>query len=124
MAPLALAAVWLGGWVFAALVIVAAGGMGREWARLTGCGVGPLGGLVLVAAALPAIAMALGDTRVAIVLVAAGAVAVGLASWRARCPAPDWTALGTAWIALPCLACIWLDRAAGAYAIMWLFLTV
>ena len=30
--------------------IVAAAGMGLEWARLTGCGVGPLAGLVLGAA--------------------------------------------------------------------------
>jgi phosphatidate cytidylyltransferase len=124
LAPLALAAVWLGGWVFAALVIVAAAGMGLEWARLTGCGVGPLAGLVLGAAALPAIAMALGELRVAVVLVVAGAVVVWLASRRARSPAPDWAALGTAWIALPCLACVWLDRAAGEFAMLWLFVTV
>jgi phosphatidate cytidylyltransferase len=123
LAPPVLVAAWLGGWVFAALVVLAAGGMGLEWARLTGCGGMPRVVLALAAIA-PASAMAFGEPGLALALAAAGVAAVWLAARRAGSPAPEWSALGTAWIALPCSAAIWLDRVAGRPAILWLLLTV
>lgn len=123
LAPPVLIAAWLGGWIFAALVALAAGGMGLEWARLTGCG-GPLGILLPSAAVLPVIAMAFGGTRTALVLTAACVATLWLAARRADCAAPGWSALGTAWIAVACVALVWLDRMAGHAAILWLILTV
>ena len=97
--------------------------MGLEWARLTGCG-GPFRLLVPGAAVLPVIAMAFGGTRTALVLTAACVATIWLAGRRAGWAAPDWSALGTAWIAVACVGLVWLDRAAGHAAILWLILTV
>jgi phosphatidate cytidylyltransferase len=124
LAPPVLAVAWLGGPLFAALVIMAAAGMGWEWARLTGYGAGPVVGLVALAAALPSLAQAAGQTTLAFVLAGAGAASVWLTARRANGAASGWAALGTVWIALACLACLWLDRAGGRGAILWLFLTV
>jgi phosphatidate cytidylyltransferase len=124
LAPPALAAAWFGGWAFTALVLLAAGLMGWEWARLTGCGDRALPALVTIAALLPTCAIALGDARLAIVLLLGGMALVWLAATRAGAPAAPWTALGLGWVALPCVACLWLGRVAGQGAVLWLFATV
>ncbi len=124
LAPLALALVWLGGPYFALLVILAAAGMGWEWARLTGCGPVPSVGLVMVATTLPSVVAALGMVRAGVVLGLALAALVWAAASRVRGAAPAWAGLGAAWIALPCLACLWLDAASGRSAVLWLFATV
>lgn len=121
--PPVLAVVWFGGWWFAALVVLAAAGMGREWARLTGCG-GALGAVLPLVAALPALAMALDAPAAALALAAVCTAGLWFAAWRAGLRAPEWSALGTAWIALPCSAVVWLDRIAGWPAILWLLFTV
>jgi phosphatidate cytidylyltransferase len=124
MAPPALALAWLGGPFLAVLVVLAAAGMGWEWARLTGYGAGPIVALAAVTAALPSFAQALGQTPLALVLAVAGGASVWLTAQHAKGAASGWAALGTVWIALACLACLWLDRAGGRWAILWLFLTV
>jgi phosphatidate cytidylyltransferase len=121
--PPVLAAVWLGGWVFAALVVLVAAGMGREWARLTGCA-GVVGVALPCAAVLPVLAMALGAAGAALLLAAACVAALWLAAGFEGAPAPSWSALGTGWIALPCAAVVWLESRGGWPAILWLFLTV
>jgi phosphatidate cytidylyltransferase len=126
LAPPALALAWLGGPYLAALVILAAAGMGWEWARLTGCGTGPLACLVVLATTLPVLAMGWGSPRLALALVPAAALAVWVLALRVRGAQPAWAALGAAWIALPCLSCLWLgaDAEAGRRAVLWLFATV
>lgn len=126
LAPLALVLVWLGGPFFAVLVILAAAGMGWEWARLTGCGPIPNVGLVMLATALPSGVAAFGMVRIGLVLGVALAALVWAAASRVRGAAPAWAGLGTAWIALSCLACLWLaaDAATGRSAVLWLFATV
>jgi phosphatidate cytidylyltransferase len=126
LAPPALVLAWLGGPYLAAMAILAAAGMGWEWARITGCGAGPLAGLVVLATALPVLAMALGPASLALALVPALTLAVWAAAWRVRGADSAWAALGAAWIALPCLSCLWLggDGAVGRYAVLWLFATV
>jgi phosphatidate cytidylyltransferase len=121
--PPVLLAVWLGGWALAALVTLVAAGMGWEWARLTGFAA-PLGMLLPCAAAVPVIAMAMGMAGASLVLAAAAVAVLWPAARRAGAPAPAWSALGTAWIALPCLAVVWLDRVGGWPMILWLFVTV
>jgi len=121
--PPVLLAVWLGGWLLAVLVVLVAAGMGWEWARLTGCAATP-GLLVPCAAALPVVAMAMGAPGLALLLAAASAAALWFAARRAGAPAPEWSALGAAWIALACAAVVWLDSRGGYAAILWLFLTV
>ena len=90
--------------------------MGWEWARLTGCGAAAVRGSRPGCGCCRAVIMALGRAAAGSALALAGAAAVWLAAWASRStaargqPAPLWAASGTAWIALPCLACLWLDR--------------
>lgn len=121
LGPPALACAWLGGAWLAAIVIAAAAAMGREWARLTGHATAASTAAIVIAAALPSIAMAWGQGTLTLVLAAVGVVAV-LPAAQGRATA--WAALGTAWIALPCAACLWLERSAGPASVLWLFVTV
>lgn len=103
MLPVALAAIWLGGWVFAALVAAAAGLMFWEWQGLCGekgdkakvfalaCAFGPLG---LLAA----------GPNAALAGWAALTLAVGLVNRRHRL----FLAGGFAYIFIACLALTWL----------------
>ena len=126
LAPLALALVWLGGPYFVALVLVAAAGMGWEWARLTGWRSRRVAGLVVLAATLPVLALALGMPHLAVVLAPALAIAVWVVAVRAPGADAAWAALGAVWIAVPCLACLWIaaDAEVGRRAVLWLFVTV
>jgi phosphatidate cytidylyltransferase len=122
MAPVALAAAWLGGWCLAALVALLAAGMAQEWARITGRGALGFGGAVMMLSAVLAIlAMAAGFGGVAIIVALAGGA---LATMRAA--APGWAAIGSWWIALPCVAFLWLAalQPGGRATLFWLLATV
>lgn len=120
LAPLALAALWVGDGVFAAVVVLAAAAMGWEWARLTGCG-GPATVALVVTNALACAAEGAGASIAALAIVASGAV---LAFLGGRAATAAWAALGSAVIALPTLALIWLGGEMGRLFLLWLFLTV
>lgn len=126
LAPLALAAAWLGGSYFAVLVFAAAAGMGWEWARLTGTSALPVAALTVVATAAPVLVAAIGMPGTAPGVAVVSAAGLWLAARGVRARAPVWAALGSVAIALPCVACLWLDGDAvwGRSAVLWLFATV
>ncbi len=125
MMPVALAAAWLGSIFLAALVMVGAAGMAREWARLTGA-VSPLLGSPVIITAVAAVAcMALGWDRIAVVVAVLGSVVVWFWAAVSRAPAPRWTAAGTLWLTLPSIGVMWIGaRADGRAGLIWLLAVV
>jgi phosphatidate cytidylyltransferase len=132
LAPLPVAAIWFGGVWLALLTGVAGAVMAWEWGRLCrGAGAervapGPaeieLVGIVVMAVAIAAF----GAARAA---VAAAILGAGLVFWTARQTSegePAWTALGTLWVALPCISFLWLAReqAGGRATLLWLLAVV
>ena len=124
MAPLALAAVWFGSPYFPALVALLAIGMGREWARLAGGNTPPVSALVIATPLAAIAAIFFGASVLAILLVLLGATLVGVVARLTRAAAPLWLAGGTAWLALPCVAILWVAAADGRNAILWLLALV
>ena len=126
LAPFLLAAVWLGGWVFLALMVVAAAILVQEWNRLTA------GSWVTVLAALEAIvivvALALvwrGMVAQALLFAAAGACLAGLLAYVAG-TSPIWGAAAVPYLGLPLVSLVWLrlEFPAGAAMILWLLALV
>ena len=124
MAPVALAAVWFGSPYLPALVALAGAGMGWEWARLSGLR-SPVAVLLSIAAPfIAACAIAVGKDEAAWVLAFVLSCGVVLAERDLRLRL--WGGAGTLWIALPCVAILWLDRGAGGreriiylFAVVW-----
>jgi phosphatidate cytidylyltransferase len=127
LAPVAVAAAWFGAPWLQIVTVAAAGGMGWEWARL--CREGRLGasGIVLVAAIVAAvIATIFGSIELGL------ATAVGdaaLVLWMARREHDRdsyWLAVGSLWVALPCVIFLWLaqNEAVGRLTLLWIFAVV
>jgi phosphatidate cytidylyltransferase len=124
LAPLALAAVYVGGWAFTLVVAAAALAMVWEWNRL--CGGARLGALLhgaavvaaigLAAAGMPAYALA------AALALAAVAGALALASERMF----RWVAVGIVYLSVPVVALIWLraELVEGRNVIVWMMAVV
>lgn len=124
LAPLALAAAWLGPPYLSGLVLVAAAGMGWEWQRLATPHSRGVGLLILAAILVPLALMLGGASRVALLLAVLGAGAVWAGAGR-RGKAALWAALGTLWIALACLAFLSIaEGPSGRGAVFWLFAIV
>jgi phosphatidate cytidylyltransferase len=126
MAPPALLAVWFGDGWFAALIVVAAAILGWEWGSLCGGGrFGPTGIAVAVSVTVSVLAFALGQPGAAAAALLVGvALAFGLGRSR-REDAPGLTALGILWIAVPCLAFLWLrGEEHGRATVLWLLFVV
>jgi phosphatidate cytidylyltransferase len=120
--PGALAAVWFGAPFLPALVALAGAGMGWEWARLARIS-SPVATLLIIAAPfLAAIAIAV-DRDIAALLIAV-LFAAGAALAAPRRAARLWSAIGTLWISLPCVAILALDRGAGGRARIFFLLAV
>jgi len=121
MAPVALAAVWLGGWWLAALVLLVTLGMCWEWARLaTGSGFSATGVVSMAAGVISIGALQWGvDPGAAFALAVAGSLVVlALASWS-RVAEPLWAAGGALWVCLGSVAFLWLALA-GWQRVVWL----
>jgi len=125
MIPVALAAIWWGGYAFALLVAAAGAVMAWEWDRMTG---GPFttGGrvvAVLVAAASLA-ALTLPVAALALVLVAT-AVAGRRADHEGAGRRP-WAMSGALYCGLPAIALVWLRGSdeAGFHLMLWLMMAV
>ena len=98
LAPVALAATYLGGWAFAALCLVAAGAVLWEWASLRG----PRPDPGILACGLPVLVLGAflagqGENQLAIAVIIAGAIlaaAVPLVPWYRAALSPGWGAGG------------------------------
>jgi phosphatidate cytidylyltransferase len=125
LGPLALILAWVGGPYFAALIVAAALGMSWEWARLSGAGGGATMLAVMATSLAASLAAAWGLAVPGLLVALIGAASVWGVAARADAAAPLWTAAGTAWLALPCVALLWLSRGeAGRFLVFWLFAVV
>jgi phosphatidate cytidylyltransferase len=121
MAPLAIAAAWIGDWPFILLVSLAGVALAWEWSRLC-LGAFTAGGRVLaVAAALMPLCAWLQPARAAALIPAALALC-----WLAPIPAGKarfWMAIGPVYILLPQLALI-VIRQEGRWLLLWVLFLV
>jgi phosphatidate cytidylyltransferase len=132
LVPIPLAAVWFG-WPWLPLVTAAAAAvMAWEWGRLCQRTRSGAAGAVLVRIVLlgvivaPVVTAALAGAGFA---VGAALVGAGLVYWMARGAAdlePRWAALGALWVALPCVAFLWLASAevGGRATLLWVLAAV
>ena len=126
LAPLAVAAAWLGGPPLAALTLLGAALMGWEWGRLTDQGRFAARCTLVLATEIAGVGVAaFGWPALALSVLLAGAVA------RFAWPGPEgnanlWAGAGTLWIGAACVALLSLaaDPAAGRASILWLFAVV
>ncbi|HXT80880.1 MAG TPA: phosphatidate cytidylyltransferase [Acetobacteraceae bacterium] len=123
--PCALVCVWLGGPVFAVLVVLAVVGLAWEWAAL--CGAASAAwtrGIVIVAATVPVVLAAVGETPAGLVAVPVAAAAAALLARRTESvPARRAEqAFGVIYVAVPAIALLWLRADAGAGLANLLFL--
>jgi phosphatidate cytidylyltransferase len=125
LAPLALAAVWLGSPYLPVLVVAAAAGMGWEWARLSGGSWRPPAALMVAAPFAAAAFSGLGHIRLAIAASLIGALGVwGLARMRGW-KEPFWPGAGTLYLALASASFLWISGLAGGRAsVVWLLALV
>ena len=125
LAPVVLAAVLFGPPWFDLLVLAAAGVLAWEWSRLVGEGGFGVVGLLLLGTVLLVIGASLvlsPGLAVAAVGIAAAVLFGAAAALGGQRPA--WIAAGLAYIALPCIAVIWLRArpATGLDLVVWLML--
>jgi phosphatidate cytidylyltransferase len=120
----------LGGWFFAAFVLLTVLLMAHEWAELSTPGTPEAGHLVAAVAALvPAVAIiAVMLDRADVAALALGVGCVGAAGLAALVPGAsiNYAAGGVAYIGLPALALVWLRAhdGGGAGEVMWLLSVV
>jgi phosphatidate cytidylyltransferase len=127
LAPVAIAAVWLGGAYLAVVALSAAAAMGWEWSRMTRGGRFGLPGTIVVATEVIGVgAAALGSPAVGVALVLAGTGVAALASAASSASSRIWLALGALWIGLPSIALLWIagDPQVGRATILWLLALV
>lgn len=127
LAPLILLDIYAGGLWLDAFMILAAGLMGWEWARMCGSGRLSPAGLVAIAALVGVpVAFTLGASRHALVELLAGALVVALVAWVTQRRQVLWLVLGTLYIGGGCLAFLWLRNvpAEGRNLVFWLLAVV
>lgn len=127
LAPVVVAAAWVGAPFLSVLAVAAAALMAWEWGRLIDDGRFDRVGRLMVAGELLGVGVAaLGWFAPALALLSvAAAVAALLEHARERGSAP-WAAFGVLWIGLPSVALLWLsaDPGTGRVTVLWLFALV
>jgi phosphatidate cytidylyltransferase len=118
MLPIAAVAVWLGGWVFASLVSIAAGLMYWEWQGLCGENGDHTVRHAIVCGAGPLVLVGFGIKAAAIVGAGGGVFRYGLRGGENR----QFLVAGFVYIYLACIAMVWLRGLipAGMETVIWL----
>ena len=124
--PVALAAVWIGGWALGGLAAAAAALMLREWLRLAETDA--FWPLLTLALAIAATAIGLAGLKLfgaALLAIASGAALMGIVAGLAG-SAASWAALAIPYIVLPAVAILWLraEPAGGAGVVFWMLAVV
>ncbi len=118
---------WFGSPWLPLLTALAAAVMAWEWGRLCRAGRPGATGIVLVGVVVATVAAAaLAAVWLAIL---AGLLGAGIVYCTARSgfgPEPGWTALGTLWVALPCVCVLWLadEQTIGRATLLWVLALV
>lgn len=123
--PLAVAAIWFGGWYFGAMILAAAFAMGWEFSRL--CRATPFLGAAVVAILLLVAGLSIFDLfQAAFATGAAGMVGAAVWCRISVAQAPKLLPAGIAYIALALLSIIWLRFVgdAGATLFFWMVAVV
>jgi phosphatidate cytidylyltransferase len=125
MAPPALAAIWWGGYAFAALVVVAVAIMCWEWDTIVTKHFGWSGRLGAAGCAVAAV-LAVDRPGLAVVLVLASAVAAAALSPGQGERLRLWAGMGPLYAGLPAVALIWLrgGDVVGRETLFWIMLLV
>jgi phosphatidate cytidylyltransferase len=129
--PIPIAAVWFG-WPWLHLVTAAAAAvMAWEWGRLcqpvrSGAGAALIRIVLVGVAVAPVAAAAFANAGLAVAISVVGAGAVYGMACAAVDVEPLWAALGTLWVALPCVAFLWLagEKVGGRATLLWLLAAV
>jgi phosphatidate cytidylyltransferase len=126
LAPVPVAAIWFGSPLLPMVTAAAAAIMAWEWGRVSRYGRFGKIGMILLGAVLAAVTTAAALPRAAVGIALIGAGAVFCAARQQRDDAPLWTAFGTLWIALPCIAFLWLARVhpLGRATLLWILAIV
>jgi len=121
MLPLAVAAIWLGGWPFLVLMVLIAAAMGWEWSALCHAATWQRG-FVVVVMVLSALLAAGGAYREAFSCIAAGSLFTAVVSRIGRCDAPILLPVGVVYIAVALLSIAWLRLLpeAGLQTVLWM----
>ena len=128
--PPVLAAIFLGGPVFACLMIVLAGCMAWEWASMVASGGGGrrIAGLAALSSAIGVAGMVIPATSPVVVgtLAVICLAAVWIGARRCGLRSPAWLATGCAIIAGPCFAAVWLRGidSSGLMLVAWVVTSV
>lgn len=123
--PLALAAIWFGGWYFGAMILAVALAMGWEFSRL--CQATPVLSVAVVATLLLVAGLSLFDLmRAAFAVAAVGMVAGAVLCRIIGAQAPKLLPAGIAYIALALLSIVWLRFTgdAGPALFLWMVAVV
>ena len=127
LAPLVLADIYVGGIWLDALMLLVAGLMGWEWARLCGQGNLPPAGyaVILVLVGVP-LMFALGYSQHALLELLIGTVLVALVSFMGKRALVPWLVGGTFYIGLAVLAFLWLRAVPdqGRALVFWILFVV
>lgn len=125
MAPPALAAVWYGGYAFAALVVVAVAIMCWEWETIVTKRFGWPGRVSALGCVIAA-ALAVAVPQVAVLVVLVSAAAAALLAPKPGDRPRLWAAVGPLYAGLPAVALIWLrgEAVIGRETLIWLMLLV
>lgn len=123
--PLAIAAIWLGDWYFAAFIFLIGTAMSWEWTRLCRAGSGLR--IVFFASVLLAVVLSYaGFFREALGCAAGGALFVAVAARIGKADAPLLLPFGVVYLSLALLAVFWIrfSDAAGLGTFLWLIAVV